>query len=433
MYQGKTIGRNVVKLTFGTSYLLLVVILAYNVFFLVPWGFVEGGFNVADVALALIWIGVIGGIIYSRQLPIWNNPVSWLVLSYLLIVAMHVSLAAINYGQPLFNGVVAARYQYFYGFYFLCLFLLKDVQRIGAFLNVLTVISLIVYALALVNYLGPTILYHEKAEDWIAIRAGIQRIFIPHMPLINMAFFWQFAGWLTKNRLCKYAGLQTLLLSGAIIFQQSRASILGTLIVVFAILLFYKKYKILFVGTALGVMVIGLASVVMQENILLQPFSGTAHFVQEEEGTKGGRISQFELDFDEFIKHPFIGSGLVAIRVSELDRLKRGDFAERTRTADLGYTHWIKNFGIVGIIWVIAFLYVLLSTGIRLLNNSDGELATLSLFATAYVAFVGITMITLNHLMVKERIIVLCLVAALLTRLRMRGSSALVNVESRGR
>lgn len=407
-----------VKLSFSTFYLLAVVMLAYNVFFLVPWGFVEGGFNVADIALVFLWLGVIGSLIFSRSAPVLGNPVSLLILIYLLIVAMHISLAAINYGQPLFNGVVAARYQYFYGFFFLCFLLLSDAHKVSVFLNILTAVALIVFVLALVNYLGPTILYHEKAEDWGSVRAGIQRIFVPHMPLINLAFFWQFTGWLTRSRLSKHAGVLTLLLSGAIVFQQSRASILGTLIVVFLILLFYKKYKILLVGGLLGFLVIGITGVVMKENILLQPFTGTAGFVQQEEGKKGGRISQLQLDFEEFKKHPFIGSGLVAMRVSELDLLKRGDLAERTRTADLGYSHWVKNFGVVGIIWVVVFLYVLLSTGIRLLKNRDKELSAIALFATAYIGFVIITMVTLNHLMVKERIIVLSLVAAVLMRLR---------------
>lgn len=406
-------------MTARIAYIVIAIVLAYKIFFLVPWAFVEGSFNVRDISLVMIWLGAGWVILTGAQSHALKHPFSVMILIYLFLVSIHISLARFYYDQSLIHGIIAARNQFIYVSLFLYLLLLEKPPAIVKLLDYLSVIAVVIVLLSFVNYIHPVVFHNWRSEEWMVERGGIQRAFVPGNALISMATVWMMCRWTDADsgRL-KYL-LATLVLVAGHFFAQSRGPIFGILAAFLVIVLLKRHFKeFAYMGAAalIGGIVI---TATLPENLLLTPFTTAVADISEGTGTVEGRIIQYESDVDEFMRHPWIGSGLVAIRSSEYsaDAGNWQDIALKTRKADLGYSHWIKMYGLFGIIWLLAFMYLVGSRSYRLLRRTDGIRNTLAMFACAYFVFIAITGVTLNHFLIPERIVLFTLLAAIVARL----------------
>lgn len=401
----------------GRVVLTVILVLTYKLFSLVPWAVVPGAYNISDLALILIWVVLGWSLLKGKNLSCLHNPVSWFVLSYIFLVSLHISLAAFYYDQPVMQGVIAARRQYYYVVFFIYMLLLDDDEKTIRILDWFSYAALLALVASVINYFGPTILYHEKAEGWGVMRAGIERAFIPGIQLIGFAFIWQFSKWAmtTSSKERTVAGILSVLFMGGRFFHQSRGGIFGVVIAALAVLLLGRKYKEIAAVAFISVFAIGMAQVLMEENIFLLPFTSGLEDVSHGTGTVEARLLQVDAALQEFKEHPWIGSGLVAIRIGEVTRNK-SEMAELTYKSDLGYIHWLKNYGLVGAVWLTGFLWLLLSMGWQAAKQTGRQYYMLDIFCLVYVLYVVVTLVTLNHLMYPERILLLLMVAAILVR-----------------
>jgi len=400
-------------------YSTIVIVLVYDLFYVVPWAFIRGVFDISDVALVLVWLGLPVAVMWKKQIKILVNPISWMVIAYLLLVGVHIAFAAIHYNQTILNGFIAVRGQLFYLSFFVFCLLLDKTKKTIILLNLITIIALVVLSLSVLNYFGLSIFHHWRVEGWHEIRSGIRRAYIPGMSLLNFALLWQFIRWLKgeKNKRHYLAGSTLLLLAGHF-FHQSRGQIWGLLGATVVILFLTRKYRHFILICCAGIVAAGVASVTMEENIVLNPFTTTVDDLSKGAGTVRGRFDQIITDLNEFRQHPWVGSGLIAVRFSkyESDRRMARAMGGKVRKQDLGYTHWMKMYGLVGIIWLAGFIWLLWRRGRWALRSAEEQQRCVALFAVAYLVFVIVSSVTLNHFMIPERIILLCLTAAIVVR-----------------
>jgi hypothetical protein len=405
-------------LTRGIVYILLVVAITYKLFYLVPWAFVEGSFNLRDISLVLIWVGT-GWLLFSgARYEALKHPLSLMVLVYLFLIAIHISLARFNYDQSLLNGIVAARNQFIYVAFFLYVLLLDTPESIARLLDYLSVMAVVVLLLSVVNYFFPVVFHSWRTDEWIVERGGIQRVFMPATPLMNLAAVWMMCRWVEADRQRWKYGLVVLILVAGHFFNQSRGPIFGVLAAILVIVVLKRRFaelRYMVLAAMLAGMVL---AVVMPQNILLTPFTTAVEDVSTGTGSIKGRLVQLEHDVQEFMEHPWIGSGLVAIRSSKYGGIgvDMGEMALSTRKHDLGYAHWMKMYGLAGIVWLAIVMYLIGSRSYRVFRNSSGLRNTLALFAFAFFSFIAITGITLNHFLVPDRIIIFMLLAAVVAR-----------------
>jgi hypothetical protein len=402
----------------GNIFLLLIIILAHKIFFLVTWARIEGSFNVKDVALLLVWVGVAWLLFSGVRGNVLKNPVSWLVLSYLFFVAVHISLARFYYNQSLFDGIIAARNQFIYLVFFLFLILLDTPEKIARLLDYLAAIASVVLFLAVVNYFFPVVFHNiQYDEGWDVMRSGIRRAYVPSMGLISMAAVWAWVRWVRAdvNR-TRYGVLAIFLIAGHF-FQQSRGPIIGLVVAIMVVSYLCRRAKELRYLLAAGVLGGIITAIVLPANLLLAPFVTAIEDVSQGSGTVKGRLVQLEHDIEAFMEHPLIGSGLVVVRTSEYSELGTSDMALNTRKADLGYAHWIKMYGISGVFWLGALFIYSGLTSLRAVRTSAGLQYSLALFVAGYLAFVVVTGVTVNHFLIPERITLFMLLAAIIVRL----------------
>lgn len=407
-------------MTRGITYILLAIIIAYKLFFLVPWAYVAGGFDMRDLSLILIWAGT-GWLLFSgAKYEALKHPLSLMVLLYLLLVAVHIALAQFNYDQSLRNGIIAARSQYIYVAFFLYVLVLDTPESIAKLLDYLSVIALVVLLLSVVNYFYPVVFHNWRSVDWVVERGGIRRAFVPAMPLIGLASVWMMCRWVDADKQrWKYAMMVLILLAGHF-FYQSRGPLFGVLTSILVIIILKRRFAelryILFTATVAGVVL----TFSLPNNLLLTPFSTAVEDVSEGSGTVEGRLVQLESDMQEFMEHPWIGSGLVAIRTSEYEGIGKDsqEIALKTRKVDLGYTHWIKMYGLAGIVWLSIVMYLIGRRSLQLFRQSGGLQNTLAMFAFSQFCFTAITGITMAHFLVPEQIIIFTLMAAIVVRLQ---------------
>lgn len=401
----------------GNILILAVIIIVFNLFSIVPWAFIPGVFNIEDVGIVLLGIGLFLAVIRENQLTIIANPITWLIFIYFCLIGVHISLATIYYDQSIINGIIAARNQLCYLTFPLFLLQLNKSEQIISLLNFLSIIAVLVLFLSVLNYIGIPILHSSRAEDWNIIRSGINRVVIPGMPLLNFCLVWQFCRWL-YNKKDTFAALGTLILLGGHIFHQSRGQIIGFIGVMAVLFLLTRNYKkLIFFGIVGGIAAI-IAGGTMEQNIVLAPVISSVEDLSQGTGTVQGRLEQLKTDIKEFKEHPWIGSGLIAIRTSKFSNDPRiaAEMKAKTRKADLGYSHWLKMFGIAGITWLIGFYYFLGKTTIKTYRVVNEESKIIALFCIGYLTFIVISAVTLNHFMVSERIVLLGLMSAILCR-----------------
>ena len=402
---------------FKLTFFALLFFFANEGFSLGPWWHKPGQFNVADFGNALLWIFVLFSPALARKRKEVFNPISALVIFYILFATFQIILAKFNYGQSLFDGLIGIRHQFYYLSFFAFLLLFDRVETIEKLLNLLVIMGIILVLLGVINYFGPKILYHRLvfAEK---IRSGITRAYIPGMAIVTLAALWSFIEWIHGKKITLTLSATIFLLAGHLL-RQSRMRFVGLISVMALNLTFKKRWKPLLLLLLLSVGSFYLLEVKMQERIITNIFSTAYTDVVKKKGTMKPRLDQMRIDFEEFKKHPLFGSGLAAIRWttegggSRLQILMK-DLSYRS---DLGYTHWIKFYGITGLIWLFLFFFFQGYYGLKVLRNTSGTAKLLAVFSTSYLLFVVVSFFTLNHLMFPWGITTVCLNAAIIVKL----------------
>lgn len=405
---------------FALGYLLLITVAVNQMFFLVPWQHIHGVFNVRDVGNGLILLGLPWLLLTRSDLSIFKNPFSILFLIYLPFAVMQAAFASFNFGQPILSSIIGVRDQLYYLSFFVFLLLLDTPAKIERMLNLLTIVAVVVFALGLINYFGPTLFYQKWAHGH-GIRAGIVRGYMPAMNVVSLAALWMSSRWMVAlDRTARHrAGFWTIVLIGAHFFQQTRSRIIAITAVLLAALFFRKRYALL-VGAMAGFLAAaGVAQLFMKDNLVIDSFASAAQNLQEGSGTWGARETQIETDIKVFLAHPWLGSGATALRVASNtdDSNSVAVLNAIVTNADLGYTHWLKAYGVAGILWLVAFFVLLWRKARALVRMLPAEYQPLALFCAAYVGYVTISFVTINHLMRPAGIWPLCLVVAAMVRL----------------
>ncbi len=402
-------------------YLLLVVLCANEFLDFGPWWHIQGKFNIADVGNILSWLGV-GLFLFRRGVPKFvRNPFSILIISYLVFVGIQISLGSLYYDQSLIFGLLGARHQFYFLSFFLFLFLLDSPAQIHKFLNILTVVALIAVVLGIINYFGPVILYHKWAEGQ-RVRSGITRAFIPAMAVVSFAVLWEMNKWIMAPRRKMSSGVQGWLLVGAHVFRQTRMRLFGIVAVIAGMLVLKRKFGYLLIAAFISISAIIIVGFIFEENIILSLFSSAADNLVHKSGSWQGRAIQLQTDIKHFLEHPLIGSGTSTLRVdltsgsvSSPSELEQWSLAYKD---DLGYTHWLKSYGIVGMIWLLSYFYLLWHQGRYLMRKANKNLQVIASFTVSYTAFVIGTFITLNHMMFPYGIVLICLLTAIIVRMK---------------
>lgn len=392
-------------------YLLLIVFFTMDMFSLVPGAHIQGVFNVSDVGNALIGIGLIIMLLRSKNLAILKNPISLLILIYFLIISVQLALSMFYYKQKLLDGAIAARDQFYYASFFLFLLLLNDSSKIIKFLNSLSLISIFLIVLAVINYFGPTIFYHKYAEGH-GVRSGITRAFVPAMQLISFVTLWEFCKWF-NNKMDKKLGITAGFLLGAHFLRQTRGRIIPLFFIMFSLLFLKGKFKHATLAIVIGGIAVGIAQITMKQNVLISSFESSIEEVSEGEGTWDARLMQISADIEQFMKHPIMGSGLSVMRLAP-DMMGERDVQAFKMVGgggrvDVGFTGWLQFYGIVGLIWLVFFFSTVWFLGRKALHQAVGDQQTIVLFGLSYMSFVMLSFITLNHLMHPSGIIFVCL------------------------
>ena len=147
-----------------------------------------------DIGLVLIFCGI-GAILLNRNVNFrnWLNVFGFFSLAYLLLIATQASIAAFSPATHHRRPDCSAKAVLFRRF-FLFAILLSDRDRIRTTLDALSLVALLLFFLALVNYFVHPILHHKWAEGQ-GMRGGIVRGFTPGMPIIAWLAFGKPTSW----------------------------------------------------------------------------------------------------------------------------------------------------------------------------------------------------------------------------------------------
>ncbi len=410
--------------------LLFVVFAAFDSFYLLPWARIPGVFNFSDLGLLAIGGALVVHVGLSpseRVREAFRQPEVVLALVYLVIVLMQVSLAGLNYSQSVVNGVVAARHQFYYLALPLVYICIRSAEEFRFFLKVLSVVACAVFALALFNYFVTPIFYHQFAEGHNT-RLGVVRGFIPGMALIGLAAVWEAAQWVGGYQRGWAVSARGLWLFAAHFFRQTRSRLMAITLVWVALLLVHRRFGLLVLLAGVFSVAALVAEMTLEENLMLGLFTSTAEDIGQGEGTWDDRLQQLEVVWHEFRDHPILGSGATLLRIAEGTEGTANRAANALAyTADLGYPSMLKGYGLVGVLWLVCFLSVMVVRAYRAWQHGDALERCLALFCLAYLLFVGISGLTINHFMYTDGILMLCVVGALVATLRRAQSNRVPN------
>ena len=399
---------------------VLLIIFANRCFNIGPWWHQKGVFDVAGIGNCIILGGIVFYFVFSKERKILLNPISILIGFHTLLICIHFWLAQINYNQSFVDSLIAVRHQFYFLSFFLFLFLLYTTENIIQLLNILVIIAIIVVVLSIINYSGIVIFHHKWAEGH-GMREGITRAFIPGMGLISFCALWAFSKWTNTIENKKYSMVSSIILITSHFFRQTRMMLFGITGVIFGYLIIEKRWKQLFsIVVVISIAVLTL-SIALKTNLITNNFYTAYVNFTEQKGSWESRGKQIKIDLQEFKKHPWIGNGLSAMREhgASWQQIKM-----RTKTfkADLGYSSWLKFFGLFGIVWLFMFFGFQIVMGLVAKARTKGDEKTLAVFAICFLVYTMGTFITLNHLMYPHEITLVTLNAAIITRLYMNSS-----------
>jgi hypothetical protein len=155
------------------------------------------------------------------------------------------------------------------------------------------------------------------------------------------------------------------------------------------------------------------------QDIATSLYFQTQEQLENPEDLQLGRMAKLKVDWEEFLEFPFLGNCATVVSLSKESQIfhRQWDFRNRVDLTDLGYPHWLKSFGLTGVLWLLT-VYVLIFIRLwKSLITKDKVCHCLALFCSSYFAFVVMTMLTLNHFMKEEMIILFSLSFAITYRL----------------
>ena len=392
--------------------LLLIIACGYDAFYLFSDYRVKGVFNIVDVGNLFLLIYLLFAFLNDRLTGAFRGA-GIFVLLYLFMVTVHVAIASFFYGQSVLDGIIAARHQAYYLMFFVFYAALDSEERINQFFRLLTYVAVALVLLSVLNYVGISVLHHERWSEGHGERSGIARAFIPGMHLLSILFVWYLAKYLSENKVFSRNGLWAGFFILGMFFRQTRARLIAALFTMLAMMLGERKIKMLAAAILVGTIGTAAISAIMEENIVINLLTSAFTDVAEGEGTWRGRQITLENSMEAFLQHPVIGNGSLVIRNPvEIN----ADIRSLAYQADLGYVHWLKNFGSIGLLWLI-FLNVWVYAAYkynRRIDNGDWQ----SLFAFYAIFQIMVSMFTLNYLVKVQGIIVFSLALAVLVRRR---------------
>jgi hypothetical protein len=394
----------------GYAYLLLIIALGNNMFYLIP-----GGLKTLDAGLLLIAVGLVYYALHLRRdtMRPLANFFTWYVFYYLLLVAVQVAVAAFYYSQSIVDGALTARHQLYYLSFPLFLLILSDMRKVQSVMKLFVALAAVLIVLSLVNYAGITLFHHQRAEGH-GVRSGIVRAFLPAMSVLVMAALWQFWVYLRDKRLISWNLVMFLFCYGGVMFRQTRGRIIAVSFTLVLMMLAKRRYGLL-VG---GVMLVSAALVAQtflgEESILVNTFESAYTDVAQGEGTWRARMLQMQASWDVFVDNFLTGSGGLVIHQATPGWAGWGDLLNVAFDADLGYWTWLKFFGYPGIVFLVAMVLAFYWYAYRC--GSEGERGYVGRFAAYHFTCILISMVTINYLTQPEGIMILCLTWAMLVR-----------------
>ncbi|MEH6591229.1 MAG: hypothetical protein V7746_13305 [Halioglobus sp.] len=392
--------------------LFLIFLCANSVFFLVPGTHIKGVFRVSDIGLAL----VLGMLVYylskERRPGIIFNKIGLMIFFYLFMVLMHIAVVSINYNQSVGSSFIAARHQLYYLSYFVFLLALNTEVKAESFMRLMTIVAIGVFILSIINYFGFTLFYHEQWSEGHGSRSGIKRAYIPGMEVIGMAFFWQLSKFIVEPRRNVSNALYALLLFSAILFRQTRGRIVTHAATAGWMMIREKKF-LLFGLSGGAVLFLGMAfTLVGGQDLVTSSVGSVVEEVSSGEGTWGARLVTLQTSLEIFREHPLIGGGTHLIRQSV--GFASSGMLQAAYQGDLGYPHWLKNYGLLGVIWLIAIMAMTFSALKKRIQSEPSN--ALTLFSRYQFVQIIIGGMTINYWLTKEGVLLVCLVLALATR-----------------
>ena len=391
---------------------IIIFAMANKCFGLIP---VELQARTFDIGLILIFLAILYHLVFRRQtIELFSIPLSWLLIVYLLFVLSQAALASMNYGQTIINGVIAVRHEFYYLSFFLFLMVLETPEQIVKFMNALSILALVVFALALVNYFGPRIMFSEF-EGTVSTRGGIERAPIPAMSLITLAYLWNMTAWAYPgDRLVqKWSSFLAVVFLGAPFLRQGRFRIFTISLSTLWVLVKGKRFNVIAGIGALFLAASVIASFTMETNIFVDVFVSGVEDATKVSGTAEDRVHMIELDLAVFREYPLMGSGLAAVRVNEENEAR---FIDLTRKMDLGYPHWLKFYGIAGMLWIAVFYLSLYIYYRKLVELAPPNFEVLPMFSSSYLIFLVVAFVSLNYFMFPDGVLTICLLCAILVR-----------------
>lgn len=401
-------------------YLFLIIFFANHTFFLTPFSHIAGKINSSDFGLALIF----GGLFYkllSDDIRKCFNKIAVLIICYLLFVLIHVSLATINYQQGILDGLIIARHQFYYLSFFVFILFFNSTDEVRTFLDILSLFGLIIILLSVYNYFIPGVFFTKWTHGW-GMRFGIKRAFIPSMGFIGFVTLWEVAKWVSKDRFLTINTFSSVGMICSHIFRMSRMRLIGLTIAISAGLLLKKtKLRILLILCVLAILVFILfAQSLPQKNIVSKLYSSAVSDVVNKKGTWKARQPQLWAAFSEFLRHPVIGSGAFLLRFSpnadgrRISNIRK--YAILSANSDLGYPFWLRDFGIIGLLGLSTFYFLILKNSFRIYSYfpSYSNKQILVFFVITEVINIIISGITLNYFTRAEGIILLCFISSII-------------------
>lgn len=403
-----------------------IFLCTYNFFDVLPFGHVEGSLNTIDVGIAVILLTLIFYAAGSLESRLVNNAFALLVGIILFLVVMHTGIASIKYDIPLFQGVVASRNYAYYLTFFMFLLMLKTPRQFIEVMKILNVLATIAVILGVLNYFGPVFLHHKWAEGHHQ-RAGIVRAYLPAMPFISYCAIWSFSNLFASGFTQLKSDAYSFFFLAAHVFRQSRMRLMGIVLVLGALMLYQRKFTQIAIVLFMVIAGTVIMDVVMEKNIIMANIELTEEEADSKHGSWSGRERQIDFDIEAFLKSPFIGASSSALR-SNPEAYRGKTLTEiyhlvnLAAQSDLGYVKWLKHFGIVGIVWLIAFYIKMFAYSRANIRTSTPEEYPLALFTASYFAFSVVTGVTLNHWAMPNLVILLCFIMAANVRLYLHAS-----------
>lgn len=292
---------------------------------------------------------------------------------------------------------------------------MDDVYRLMA---ILSGWCLVIVGLAIVNYFIPVVFHHQWAEGH-GIRFGVKRAFIPQMGFCSIIYLWFLSNLTIIRRRKIRNGLGSISLLAAHFFRLSRMRVVGITATTLLLLCSQKKVKLLCLFVLLVLLAWVVAQFCLKENIMAKVFVTSVTDIADKSGTWKAREPQLQNALKEFKRHPIIGSGTALIRRSnDIANLRKNNELQMiAASADLGYPFWLRNYGIVGVIWLAFLLGTILIKGLSLVRRTEIEkVESAKVFVLCGIVNLILTGYTLNHFTRASGILLISLLGAIIYR-----------------